>query len=174
VISVSSQSSLRTLLVSILFAAATLAAAALPCAAQARKAAPKPAPAAPPVAQIEGPRYREYRGVRLGMTAAEAHAALGTPKDSDDRQEFFAFSDAETVQVFYDAQRRVWAVTVNYLGEQSGAPTPEQVFGIPAEVKPDGSIYKMVRYEGAGCYVAYSRSGGDAPLVSIVMQKLMN
>ena len=42
------------------------------------------------------------------------------------------------------------------------------------EVEPDGSIYKMVRYEGAGCYVAYSRSGGDAPLVSIVMQKLLN
>ena len=63
-----------------------------------------------------------------------------------------------------DAQRRVWAVTVNYLGEQSGAPTPEQVFGGPVGVKPDGSVYKKVKYEGAGCYVAYGRSGGDAPL----------
>src|SRR5690349_13909048 len=97
-ISVSSQSSLRTFLVSILFVAATLAAATLPCAAQARKAAQKLAQVAPPAAQIEEPRYREYRGVRLGMTAAEAHAALGTPKDSDGRQEFFVFSDAETAQ----------------------------------------------------------------------------
>jgi hypothetical protein len=174
-IPVFSNSSLRTFLAFSLFAAVSVAAAAPPCAAQARKAAQKLAPqVAPPAAQIEQPHYREYRGVRLGMTADEAHAALGTPKDSDGRQEFVAFSDAETAQVFYDAQRRVWAVTVNYLGEQSGAPTPEQVFGAPAEVKPDGSIYKMVRYEGAGCYVAYSRSGGDAPLVSIVMQKLMN
>ena len=171
-ISVSSRSSLRTFLVSILFAAVTLAAAALPCAAQARKAEQKLAPVAPPSAQIEEPRYREYRGVRLGMTAAEVKAALGVPKDSDGRQEFFVFSDAETAQVFYDAQHRVWAVTVNYLGEQSGAPTPEQVFGVPAEVKPDGSVYKMVKYAGAGYYVAYSRDGGEAPLVSVVMQKL--
>ncbi|HWW77091.1 MAG TPA: hypothetical protein VNZ44_16940 [Pyrinomonadaceae bacterium] len=171
-ISVSSQNSLRAFLVSTLFAAATLATATPSYAAQARKAAQKLAQVAPPAAQIEEPRYREYRGVRLGMTAAEAHAALGTPKDSDGRQEFFVFSDAETAQVFYDAQRRVWAVTVNYLGEQSGAPTPEQVFGGPAEVKPDGSVYKMVKYEGAGYYVAYSRDGGEAPLVSVVMQKL--
>ena len=170
-ISVSSQSSLRTFLVFILFGAATLAAEALPCAAQARKAEQKPAT---PATQIEEPRYREYRGVRLGMTAEEVHAALGAPKDTDGRQEFFAFSETETAQVFYDAQRRVGAVTVNYLGEQTGAPTPEQIFGVSAEVKPDGSIYKMVRYEGAGCYVVYSRSGGDAPLVSIVMQKLPN
>lgn len=173
-ISVSSRSSLRTFLVFSLFVAATLAAATLPCAAQARKAEQKTAQVAPPAARVEEPRYREYRGVRLGMTAEEVHAALGAPKDTDGRQEFFAFSNAETTQVFYDAQRRVWAVTANYLGDVSGAPTPEQIFGVPAEVKPDGSIYKMVRYTSAGYYVAYSRDGGDAPLTSVVMQKLLD
>lgn len=171
-ISVSSQSSLRTFLVSILFAAATLAAAALPCAAQARKAEQKFAQAAPPAAQLEEPRYREYRGVRLGMTAAEVRAALGAPKESEGRQEFYAISDGEMAQVFYDARRNVWAVTVSYIGGQGKAPTPEQVFGGPVEVKPDGSIYKMVKYERAGYYVAYSRDAGDAPFVTVVMQKL--
>lgn len=163
----SNKNSLRAFLVIILFASSALAA-------QSRKAEPKPAQAAPPAAQIEEPRYRVYRGVRLGMTTEDVHAALGAPKDTDGRQEFFAFSDTETAQVFYDAQHKVWAVSVNYLGEQGGVPTPEQIFGLPAEVKPDGSIYKMVKYEGAGCYVAYTRSGGDAPLVSVIMQKLVN
>ena len=47
-------------------------------------------------------------------------------------------------------------------------------FGGPVEVKPDGSIYKVVKYERAGYYVAYSRDAGDAPLVTVVMQKLPN
>ena len=163
-----------TFLVFVLFAAATLAAQALPSAAQTQKAGHKPAQAATPAAQGEEPRYREYRGLRLGMTAAEVRSALGTPKESEGRQEFYAVSDAEMAQVFYDASRSVWAVTVSYIGGQSKAPTPEQIFGGPVEVKPDGSIYKMVKYERAGYYVAYSRDAGDAPFVTVVMQKLPN
>lgn len=138
----------------------------------AQNAGQQPARVAPSAAQVEEPRYREYRGVRLGMAEAEVHAALGTPKDSDGRQEFYAISDAEMAQVFYDARRNVWAVNVSYLGGKNNVPTPEQVFGGPVEVKPDGSIYKMVKYERAGYYVAYSRDAGDAPLVTVVMQKL--
>ena len=163
---------LITFLVFVLFAAATLAVQALPSAAQTQKAGHKPAQAAPPAAQLEEPHYREYRGVRLGMTEAQVRAALGTPKESQGRQEFYAFSDAEMAQVFYDAQRNVWGITVSYIGGQGKAPTPEQVFGGPVEVKPDGSIYKMVKYERAGCYVAYSRDAGDAPFVTVAMQKL--
>jgi hypothetical protein len=173
-ISVSARRFLITYLVFILFAAATLAALALPSAAQAQKAEQKPAQAAPPASQLEEPRYREYRGVRLGMTAAAVQAVLGTPKESEGRQEFYAVSALEMAQVFYDAQRNVWGVTVSYLGGHSSAPTPEQIFGGPVEAKPDGSIYKMVRYEGAGYYVAYSRDAGDAPFVTVVMQKLPN
>jgi hypothetical protein len=156
----------------ILCTAATLAAQAQPSNRLAQKAEQKPAQAAPPSAQVEEPSYREYRGVRLGMTADEVHAVLGTPKDFDGRQEFYAISDAEMAQVFYDVRHNVSAVTVSYLGRQGKAPTPEQVFGGPVEVKPDGSIYKMVRYEHAGYYVAYSRDAGEAPFVTVVMQKL--
>jgi outer membrane protein assembly factor BamE (lipoprotein component of BamABCDE complex) len=165
-ITVSARHSLRAFLAFILFAASTFSNST-----SAQKAEQKQAPAA---AQVEEPRYREYRGVRLGMTEAEVHSALGTPKDSDGRQEFYAVSDAEMAQVFYDARRNVWAVTVSYLGGQGKAPTPEQVFNDPVEVKPDGSIYKMVKYERAGYYVAYSRDAGEAPFVTVVMQKLPN
>ena len=171
-IPVSARRFLITYIVLILFAAATLAAQALPSAAQALKAGQKPAQAAPPASQLEAPHYREYRGVRLGMTEAQVKAALGTPKESQGRQEFYAISDAEMAQVFYDAQRNVWGVTVSYIGGQGKAPTPEQIFGGPVEVKPDGSIYKMVKYERAGYYVAYSRDAGDAPFVTVAMQKL--
>lgn len=162
----------------LLIIAAVLVFGALPSVTQAQHAGQKPAqaapPAAPPAAQLEEPRYSVYRGVRLGMTAAEVQAALGTPKESEGRQEFYAISDAEMAQVFYDARRNVWAVTVSYLGGQGKAPTPEQIFGGPVEVKPDGSIYKMVKFERAGYYVAYSRDAGDAPFVTVVMQKLPN
>ena len=156
----------------VLVVASILVSGVLPSVAQAQSNGQKPAQAAPPAAQLEGPRYREYHGVRLGMTEAEVRAALGTPKETDGRQEFYALSDTEKAQVFYDARRNVWAITVSYLGGQGNVPTPEQIFGGPVELKPDGSIYKMVKYERAGYYVAYSRDAGDAPFVSVVMQKL--
>ena len=154
--------------------AGVLVSGALPAVTWAQNARQQPAQAGPLVAQLEEPVYREYRGVRLGMTEAQVRAALGTPKESEGRQEFYALSDTEMAQVFYDTRRNVWAVTVSYVGGQVKAPTPEQVFGGPVEVKPDGSIYKMVKYGRAGYYVAYSRDAGDAPFVTVVMQKLPN
>jgi hypothetical protein len=53
----------------------------------------------------------------------------------------------------------------------SDVPTPRSIFGADVEAKPDGSIYKMVRYQKAGCWVSYNRTAGDAPLVSITIQK---
>ena len=170
--SVSTSRVVKTLIVLVVLA--ILVSGAPPSVTRAQKAGQQTAPAAPPAAQLEEPRYREYRGVRLGMTAAEVQAALGTPKESEGRQEFYALSDTEMAQVFYDARRIVWGVTVSYLAGHSRTPTPEQIFGGPVEVKPDGSIYKMVKYERAGYYVAYSRDAGDAPFVTVVMQKLPN
>ena len=117
---------------------------------------------------------RDYRGVQLGMTAAQVTQKLGAPKETSNWEDYFVFSDAESAQVFYDAEHKVRAVSVNYLGENSGAPTPEQIFGTPAEVRPDGSIYKMVRYPQAGYFIVYTRTAGDAPLVSVAMQKIVD
>jgi hypothetical protein len=158
----------------VILVALTLTVVALLSAAQAQ-AKQKTAQAVPATAQIEQPLYSDYRGVRLGMSVMEARAVLGAPKDSNDQQDFFVFSEAESAQVFYDKHRTVWAVSVNYLGETSGAPAPEKIFGAAVEVKPDGSIYKMVRYIQAGYFVAYSRSGGDEQtLVTIIMQRILD
>jgi hypothetical protein len=128
-----------------------------------------------PAAQVPEPLYREYRGVQIGMSKEQARQKLGTPGDVSDRQDFYNVNGVESAQVFYDAQSRVMAVSVNYLGEGSGAPSPEKIFGAPVEPAADGAIYKMVRYERAGYLVVYSRSGGDAPpLVTVTMQKLVN
>ena len=37
----------------------------------------------------------------------------------------------------------------------------------------DGRLYKLVRYPTAGYWVAYSRTTGDAPVVSVTMKKML-
>ena len=58
-------------------------------------------------AQIQQPLYREYHGVRLGMTAAEARAKLGEPAMKSDEQDFYVVSVNETAQIAYTAQKIV-------------------------------------------------------------------
>jgi hypothetical protein len=143
----------------------------------ATRKAPPPQVAQPvlPAAQLPEPVYREYRGVQIGMSKEQVRQKLGTPGDVSDRQDFYNISGAESAQVFYDATAHVMAVSVNYLGEGSGAPAPEKVFGTVVQANDDGSIYKLVRYERVGYFVVYSRSGGDAPtLVTVTMQKIIN
>lgn len=140
--------------------------------AQQKPASPKPAPVVLPAVQAAEPLFREYRGVAVGMTADQVKQKLGASQETTERQDFYVFSSSESAQIFYDPKRVVIAVTVNYLND-SNAPTPEKVFGAPVGTAPDGSIYKMVKYERAGYFVAYTRTGGDAPpLVSVTMQKL--
>jgi hypothetical protein len=118
------------------------------------------------------PPFREYKGVRIGMPADEARKKLGAPTDKGDTQDFYAFSESESAQIFYDAARKVSAVSVTFLGDVSKAPTVRAVLGADAEAKPDGSLHKLVRYPKAGYWVSYSRSGGDSPMVTVAMQKL--
>ena len=178
-ISVSAYRYLRMFVEVVSFALLTLAALALLSAASAqtevRRPQPSAGPTAFPAAQLPEPIYREYRGVQIGMSKDHVRQKLGTPGDVTDRQDFFNLSGVESAQVFYDAQGRVMAVSVNYLGEGSGAPPPEKIFGAAVEATADGSIHKLIRYERAGYLVIYSRTGGDAPpLVTVTMQKLVN
>src|SRR5689334_920194 len=50
-------------------------------------------------AQVQQPLYREYRGVRLDMTAADVRAKLGEPSFKSDEQDFFVISANETAQI---------------------------------------------------------------------------
>lgn len=117
----------------------------------------------------EEPPFHEYKGVRIGMTADEARKKLGDPTDKGDTQDFYAVGDKETVQVFYDAEKKVHALSIIYMG--GDAPAAKAVLGADVEAKPDGSMHRRVDYPKAGFWVAYSRTGGDSPLVTITMQK---
>jgi hypothetical protein len=122
---------------------------------------------APTVTQ---PIYSEYRGIRLGMTAQEVRTKLGEPLLKADDGDVYSFSEKETAQIAYDAQHLVITISVDYLGGV-GAPEYKAVVGADVEIKPDGQIYKMVRYDTVGLWVYYNRTGGDNPLVTITLQK---
>ena len=128
----------------------------------------KPAPADP--AQGEPP-FHAYKGVQIGMTADEARKLLGNPTDKDDKQEVFAISDDESCQVYYDAAKKVSAVSITYFSTKA-VPAPKSVLGEEPEAKPDGSFSKLIRYPKAGFWVSYTRTSGDSPMIIIAMQKI--
>ena len=116
------------------------------------------------------PLYSEYRGVSLGMSAADVRAKLGRPQEKSDVMDFYVFNDRERARVYY-TDGKATAVIATYIGKDGGAPPPVKVLGTEIEAKPDGSMYMMTPYKQAGYWVAYSRTGGDAPMVIITMQK---
>lgn len=122
--------------------------------------------------KADKPLYVEYKGISIGMVADEVRKKLGTPADKSDTQDFFMFSEKESAQVFYDKDHKVMAVSVNYVGDDSGAPLPKLVLGTDIEAKADGAMYKLVRYPDAGYWVSYNRTGGGDPLVTVTMQKM--
>ncbi len=120
----------------------------------------------------DAPLFQEYRSIRIGMTTDEVRKKLNDPSDKSDEQDFFVFSDNESAQVFYDKSRKVFAISVNFLNGARDMPTAKGVFGSGIPVKPDGSMYKMVRYPKAGCWVSFSRTAGDAPLTTVTVQRI--
>ena len=130
----------------------------------------KPAPVPAAHAQDEPP-FHEYKGVRIGMSAEEARKLLGNPTDKDDKQEVFNVSDNESCQVYYDAARKVSAVSITYFSTKA-VPTPRAVLGEEPEAKQDGSFSKLIRFPKAGYWVSYTRTSGDAPMTIIAIQKL--
>lgn len=116
------------------------------------------------------PVYKAYKGVRLGMTADEARKALGNPADKGDTQDFYAFSDDESAQIFYGPDKKVYAVSVYYTGKGDKVPACKAVLGTEVEAQADGSLHRKVDYAKAGYWVAYSRTPGDSPLTTVTMQ----
>jgi hypothetical protein len=124
-------------------------------------------------ATVQQPLFTEYKGVRIGMTAQEVRAKLGMTGMRVDDQEFYVFNDRETAQFGYDSQNRVEVISVDYLGG-TGAPDYRSVVGPDITVKPDGSMYKMVRYDQLGFWVSYNRTANNSVvMVSITIQKML-
>jgi hypothetical protein len=118
------------------------------------------------------PVYQNFMGVTLGMDADEVRAKLRHLKDKGERQDFFVFSDSQTAQIVYDDQGKVIVISADYVGKDGTAPSPESVLGEAVQAKQDGSIYQLKRYPEAGYWVAYSRTAGDNPTVTVTMQKM--
>lgn len=116
------------------------------------------------------PLFSEYKSVRLGMTAQEVRAKLGDPTIKGDDQDFYAFSETETAQFAYDKSLKVVTISIDYTG--TGAPDYRNVVGATIDEKPDGALYKLVRYEAQHFWVSYSRTAGTPPLVTITIQKM--
>lgn len=119
-----------------------------------------------------GPIFKDYKGVRIGMTADEVRQKLGTPELEDKTEDLFLISDVEMVQVVYDKDGKVTVVSITYSGENDAAPTALAVLGEEVAAGEDGRVYKLVRYPTVGYWVAYSRAAGDAPIVSVTMKKM--
>ena len=124
-----------------------------------------------PNAETQQPRYTEYRGVKLGMTADEARAKLGTPSMKYSDQDFYMVSENETAQIIYDAAQKVIAISVDYLAG-IGAPDYKTVVSGELQTTANGSLYRVVRYESQGFWVSYNRSQGAVPTVTITIQKI--
>ncbi len=140
--------------------------------AQAQKAQPKAASAFSESAATQQPLYSDYKGVRIGMSTDEARAKLGQPSQQFENQDFYIVSETETVQVFYDATHTITAISVDYLGDKSGAPNYKAIVGDNIQTKPDGSMYRLVRYEQLGFWVSFNRTAGEPAVISVTIQKM--
>jgi hypothetical protein len=150
------------------FALLVIACAGLVLSAPGQKA--RPAITAAPVAQQ--PLYTEYKGVRLGMTPPEVRAKLGDPVLKDDELDYFVFADNTSAQVAYDVNHKAKTISVDFPGG-AGAPDYKAVVGTDLDTRPDGSTFKMVRYESLGLWVSYNRTAGPVVIFTITIKKLL-
>jgi hypothetical protein len=112
--------------------------------------------------------YREYRGVRLGMTAADARAKLGTPAMMSADQDYYVISANESTQIMYDAAQKVVVISTDYTNGV-GAPDYRSVVGEGLLERPDGSMFRMVRNDPERYWVSYNKSTTVVPVVTITL-----
>lgn len=129
----------------------------------------KPAPVAGP--EVKSAAYL-YKAIAIGSLTDDVRKKLGDPKDKSDAQDLYVFSDDESAQFIYSADKKVTAIMITFTGKLTGAPTAKDVFGEDVPAKADGGIFKMVRYPKAGYWISFNKIVGDDSMVSIAMQKM--
>jgi hypothetical protein len=110
-----------------------------------------------------------YRNIKIGTNADEVRSMLGKAEIAD-KDGFFYEMDSELVQIRLDKDKKVRLISVTY---SNNFPRYVEIFGKEAtEVNPDGSLYKLERYPDAGYWIAFSKTAGEQPSVTVTMQKL--
>jgi hypothetical protein len=134
----------------------------------------------PPAAQKQAvitPAINDLAGVAIGMTGDQVKEKLGKPESGDDSTGmYYSMDNGESMQLAFDADKKVKMIAMMYSGKGTKAPEPTEVFGAQSSITAgsDGRIYKMVRYPSAGYWVAYSRLNLDAgPMITVTMQKML-
>lgn len=117
------------------------------------------------------PLVKDYKGVRIGMNADEAREKLGGSDAAKEKRDVFLVSDDEMAQLFFDKESKLRAVSVTYL-PKGEAPAATAVLGVEVLAGADGRVYKLMRYPEAGYCVSYNRTAGDAPIVTVTIQKM--
>ena len=124
-------------------------------------------------AQLPQTLYREYRGIRLGMTAVEVRAKLGEPAMKSDEQDFFVISANERAQIAYNAAQKVMTISTDYTSGVD-APDYKTVVGEGLLIqRPDGSLFRMVMYDSERFWVSYNKSASTVPVVTITISAYM-
>jgi hypothetical protein len=114
--------------------------------------------------------FSGYKGVMIGMPMTDARTKLGNPRDKSDTEDYFVFSDNESVQVLYGSDKTVRLMSINYVGKN--APAPLDILGEDVTAKADGSMNKVVKFPKAGYSISYLRTPGDDPVTMITVQKI--
>ncbi len=134
-----------------------------------------------PLAQVVNPEptaipvLKDYKEVTIGTTADEVRDILGKAKLDDKDGFYYRFDDDEHAQIRLDESEKVRLIAITYTANHKAPPTFADIFGgepASSDMKPDGSIYRLSRYPTAGYWVAYSRTGGGKPTVTVTIQKL--
>ena len=132
----------------------------------------KPGGPGSPASEEGSSAFHAYRGVELGMTADEVRKKLGEPRDKGTEQDFFVFNETETAQIVYDKTLKVVTISADFLTQGPDVITAKQVFGSEVEAKPDGSVYRMLRFPKAGYWVSFNRTSGASPMTTVTLQKI--
>ncbi len=147
---------------------------------QTTETAPNVSPAETPMQKSKTPEMvmmpvlQSYKEVKIGMTADAVRDKLGKAKIDDKDGFYYEINDDEQAQIRLGANKKVRLIAVTYANDNKNTPQFADVFGaeVVAQPKADGSIYKLVRYPKAGFWIAYSRTAGDKPTVTVTMQRL--
>lgn len=129
----------------------------------------------PAVETVSVPVLKNYPQLKVGVSVADVRQKLGKPRIDDADGLYYEISDDEIMQIRIDAEKNVRLISVTYSNGHASIPKFADIFAAdeaePA-AKPDGSIYHLARYPEAGYWIAYSRTAGEKPSVTVTMQKL--